>query len=162
MPLQTGQWADAINQLQSENFFGGVVLFHNGNSAANYNELIIRNDATGDNLKPLEATLETAYANFLAAQTVINNIESAQNAALNQARDYLRKQLLSPATIPTIYTTVKAYVDGNTHLSAMMNTRMTLANLAYGWTVASMTNPANNNDRSRYLECVFGILAVLA
>jgi hypothetical protein len=84
MPLQTGQWADAINQLQSENFFGGVVLFHNGNSAANYNELIIRNDATGDNLKPLEATLETAYTNFLAAQNVANSeatqAESARNA----------------------------------------------------------------------------------
>lgn len=93
-------------------------------------------------------------------------IESARQAALVQARDYLRKQLLSPATIATIYGNVKGFVDGNTHLAAMMATRMTLANLAYGWVIADMNNPAagaaGNANRARYLECVFGILAVLA
>lgn len=166
MPLLAGQWADAILQLQNENFFGNVILFHNGNSASNYNELIIRNDATGDNLKPLETTLESAYTNFLAANTVNNNIESARQAALAQARDYLRKQLLNPSPIGTIYGNVKGYIDGNSHLATMMDTRLSLVQDAYGWNPANLKAPAvgaaGNADRRKYLECVFGILAVLA
>jgi hypothetical protein len=121
---------------------------------------VVMPDGTPQNTWDAIGVIVTAHnANVLNED---QKITSAQNAALNNARDYLRKQLLSPGTIPNIYTTVKGYVDGNTHLNAMMATRMTLANLAYGWTVASMTTPANNADRSRYLECVFAVLAVLA
>lgn len=92
-------------------------------------------------------------------------LTSAQNAALNQAREYLKRQLLSPSPIGTIYSNVKGFIEGNTHLNTMMTTRLSLVS-AYGWNSANLLNPAvgaaGNDDRRRYLECVGLILAVLA
>ncbi len=92
-------------------------------------------------------------------------ISAAQAAALNGAREYLKKQLLNPSPLGTIYSTVKNYIESNTHLNAMMTTRLTLVS-AYGWNSASLLNPSNdaagNENRKRYLECVGFILAVLA
>lgn len=89
-----------------------------------------------------------------------NAIESAKTAK-QTAKDYLLKQLLNPAPVATIYTTVKAYVDANSRLLAMMTTLQTLANLAFGWNAASLNNPANNNDRGRYLILALILCAIL-
>lgn len=88
-------------------------------------------------------------------------LNAARDAALKDAAQYLMKQLLSPSSVTVIYSTVKAYVDASPHLSQMMTTRMTLAQLAYGWTPASMTNPATNADRARYLELVLSVIGLL-
>lgn len=92
-----------------------------------------------------------------------NKIEAARSASINQARDYLRKQLLaSSPDIPTIYTTVKNFVANKPELLQMVNNKLSLAQLAYGWTVASMNAGANNTDRARYLECILSVVGLLA
>lgn len=80
MALVAGQWTDAISQLVSENFFSGVALWHNGNSAANYAELLVNNDSTGASVKPTELELEAAYARFQNASAIA---ESEANQALS-------------------------------------------------------------------------------
>lgn len=90
-------------------------------------------------------------------------ITEVQKEALGKARDYLRKQLLKPSpNVQTIYSTIKSYVDSHPQLLQMVNNELALANLAYGWTITSMNNPANNNDRARYLIVIHNLLAILA
>lgn len=90
-------------------------------------------------------------------------IEAARNASITQARDYLRRQLLSNSPdIPTIYTTVKNFVANKPELLQMVNNKLALAQLAYGWTVVSMNAGANNTDRARYLECILSVVGLLA
>lgn len=117
MPLLAGQWADAILQLQNENFFGNAVLFHNGNSASNYNELIIRNDATQADLKPLESVLESAYADFLLAQSAANTLAGHRDSIIEKAA-------LAVQFMPDLKAILNASVDHDI-ASATLATRFT-------------------------------------
>lgn len=104
MPLIAGQWADAINQLQGENFFGSTILWHNGNSANTYAELIIQNDATNADVKPLESVLESAYADFLAE-------EAAQSTIANERAGIIEKAALAVQFIGDLKKILNASVD---------------------------------------------------
>lgn len=102
-------------------------------------------------------------AHNASVQTDEQKLQSAQSAALNQARDYLRKQLLNPSpNITNIYNNVKSQVDANPQLLQIVNNKLSIAQLAYGWTVASMNAGANNTDRARYLECILSVVGLLA
>lgn len=102
-------------------------------------------------------------AHNASSLTSDQQLTNAQAMALNNARVYLRTQLLSTSpNISNIYTTVKNYVDNNPYLLQMMTNKLTLANLAYGWSVANMNNPTTNNHRAQYLECVQSLLGILA
>jgi len=88
-------------------------------------------------------------------------VQNAQNAAINQARDYLRKQLLNASpNITTIYNNVKSYVDANSYLSQMVSNQITIMSNSFTWVLNLITPTAI--DRQRYLlavEIVVGLLA---
>lgn len=90
-----------------------------------------------------------------------NKIEATRSVSINQARDYLRKQLASPSpNITTIYNTVKNVVDNNPTLLQMVNNQITITQNCFGF-VINLVLPTPV-DRQRYLfavEIVVGLLA---
>lgn len=135
-------------------------------NTANFIELIFRVEAFTvlSVSAPDEVTIDAIVAAHNASVlTATQQEENARQAALNQARDYLRKQLLNSApSVATIYSNVKAFVDNNPYLLQIVGNELSLANLAFGWTVASMNNPATNTDRARYLFVIQTTLGILA
>lgn len=124
MALLAGQWADAISQLISENFFSGATLWHNGNSANNYAELIVNNDSTGASVKPTELDLEAAYTRFQNASaetTTLNNAVSGLRDKIILAQTYapnikalfniVLEQYENNSSYPARYDAVRAIVD---------------------------------------------------
>ena len=88
-------------------------------------------------------------------------LNAAQTAALAQARNYLRKQLLNPSpNVAAIYNTVKSYVDANPHLQVMVTNNLNLCQNAFGWGVLDLIAPTAIT-RQRYLiavELTIGLL----
>lgn len=87
-------------------------------------------------------------------------VEMVRSISINQARDYLRKQLMSPSpNITTIYNTVKNVVDNNPTLLQMVNNQITITQNCFGF-VINLVLPTPV-DRQRYLfavEIVVGLL----
>lgn len=84
----------------------------------------------------------------------------AAAVALIQGKLYLRKQLVnSSPNVTTIYTTIKAAVDGNAHLLQMVNNQIALAETAFVWTLNLVTPTAL--DRTRYIFCVQMVVGLL-
>ena len=87
-------------------------------------------------------------------------IKATQTIALDKARDYLRKQLMIPnPNIGTIYSTIKPIVDSHPILLQMVNNQIDLLRTAYVWPVLG---GLTNVDKSRYVEAVKDVIALLA
>ncbi len=149
----------AVAYLQSINHFGAVVLSLNvGDTVA---ECEVLDDDTLTDVTPNTATLESALDSANTQLTTAQTQAVARTLMLSDAKNYLSNQLQSAApSVQTIFTTVKAYVDGNATLSQMVTNQIALFNSAYGVTV----NPAGATaaDRARYLVCCQLVLATIA
>lgn len=115
----------------------------------------------GTNQATMDAIGAIITAHNAAVLTSEQQIESARQAALNQARDYLRKQLLSASpNITTIYNNVKLYVDNNTHLSQMVANNLSLCQNAFVWGILDLVSPTALT-RQRYLMVVQITIGIL-
>lgn len=85
------EWANAIQQLISEGYFGAVVLSHNGSSRDEdglpilYAELFILDDETQTDIKPSEQVLIDALSRWQTAQLAVDAIENVKAGAKTQA-----------------------------------------------------------------------------
>lgn len=93
----------------------------------------------------------------------------AARAALQAGKLYLQKQLASatPHTLTQLVSNMKPAVDGNTFLLRMVENKIDVMSVAFGWTAADVKTPdtaPNDNalNRSRYVEAVMQIIALLA
>ncbi len=120
---------------------------------------------SGVEIHNVEAQDESAIDAILAAHVGSNltegqRIESAQVIALNQARDYLRKQYLQASPNPiAVAATIKTYVDNHPTLLQMVTIETASQRSAYSWPVLDLATPVGAN---RYLAVIKAILAILA
>lgn len=94
-----------------------------------------------------------------SALTDGQKITQAQAIALNQARDYLRKQLMQAnPNVSIIYTQIKVYIDNHAVLAQMVTNQIELMRLAYAWPILGILT---NTDKSRYIMAVQHVIALL-
>lgn len=87
----------------------------------------------------------------------------AARAAIVAGRKYLQRQLASasPDSLTTLVNTIKPAVDGNTYLLRMVNNKIDVMVLAFGWTAADVKTPTTAANRARYVEACCQIIALL-
>lgn len=85
-------------------------------------------------------------------------------AAIAQGKAYLQKQLVSvsPHTLTQLVSNMKPVVDGNTYLLRMVENKIDVMSVAFGWTAADIKAPDTAIERARYVEAVMQIIALLA
>jgi len=114
---------------------------------------------------PTENGLIAIHDAFVASNQALAietaTLTAAQNVALNQAKTYLRKQLLNASPdMSVIFTTVKGYVDGNAALLQMVNNQIDLNRSAFSWPALNLVTPAAV-DRTRYLRCIEDVVSLI-
>lgn len=151
-------FALAITRLVETNYFQGKTLRHNGAVVSTYADLYIEDDDTGVSLKPDEATLTTAYNAQLALETAKTSNELARKITSGDIKTYLFNQLVSASpSVPTIYSNIKPFVDGNAKVLNAVNNTISLYNLADGTTIDVNTNAG----KAKYLRAVLHVLSLL-
>lgn len=118
-------YVEAISQLDNEGtHFVGITLFHNGNQANTYAELVVINDDTGENVKPTEQELSDAYDRWL----IVDAEQAEQQEASRITREDVKQALINELVkgtpvISVVHTEVRAFVEGNARLiNAHQNT----------------------------------------
>jgi hypothetical protein len=109
----------------------------------------------------LEAALDTANTNVTDDASVSTSSDLARTA-----RRYLRDQLRSAnPNLGTIFSTIKAFVDGNPQLLVALNNNIDVMALAYGWSAANVKNAtaaSTNPLKAQYVEAAKSIVAIFA
>lgn len=139
---------------------GIVNVFPDSDGGLSWNEL-----ATPQEIAQAEAIVAAHNPNELTKQQEIDQAR----AALQAGKLYLQKQLASasPHTLTQLVSNMKPAVDGNTFLLRMVENKIDVMSVAFGWTAADVKTPEtapNDNalNRSRYIEAVMQIIALLA
>lgn len=122
-------------------------------------------ELVGQELIDVTAVVENHNPALLTQQQEIDQAR----AALQAGKLYLQKQLASatPHTLTQLVSNMKPAVDGNTFLLRMVENKIDVMSVAFGWTAADVKTPEtapNDNalNRSRYVEAVMQIIALLA
>ena len=113
---------------------------------------------SGADLSQLETTLAAHDAGVFSDN---QKLGSAQATALAQGKVYLKRQLLKPApSVDTIFSTLIAAVEGDTHLAQMVTNQQAIMENAHGWILDLVTPTAL--DKQRYILIVQAVIALLA
>lgn len=108
-----------------------------------------------------EAAINGILAAHMASVLTDNQkAELARQAALEDARDYLKKQLVNPnPNVSTIYTTVKAFVDNRPQLLQMVTNNLNLCRAAFVWGALDLATPLGQQRYLMVVQITIGILA---
>ena len=111
-------FVEAIEQLRSENYFGTITLFHNGNQAAIYADLVVTDDDTNMIVTPLETELTDAYTRWQAAQAIRDSEAQAQALTKDDIKTLLATELVKATPdSPAAYATLQLVIGGNIRLT---------------------------------------------